>query len=153
MYQTGCSAYKQSAANTVEDKRVILLKLYDGALVFNSIAKRGIRNNNPRVKGENISKIMAIINELECALDHEKGGEISARLSSLYRYIVDRLLHASLKNETEALDQVEKVILALKDGFEKAYMAQKRTEDPPAHVMTPAAMSSAMQQNAVQYAV
>jgi flagellar protein FliS len=152
MYQKGCSAYRQSAANTVENKQVILLKLYEGALVFNSIAKRGIRNNSPRIRGENISKIMAIINELECALDHERGGEISTRLSSLYKYIMDRLLYASNHNDIEALEQVEKVMLVLKDGFEEAMKSQQKPAVMPSNVM-PEMSSSPQSQKAVQCAV
>lgn len=126
MYQTGCSAYRQSAANTIEDKRVILLKLYDGALIFIKIAKRGIQDNSPRIRGENIGKTMAIISELQAALDHEKGGKISTNLDALYRFAMDRLLFASSNNDIEALNQVEKVLTTLKEGFESALKEQKR---------------------------
>ena len=151
MYQTGCSAYRQSAANTVEDKRIILLKLYEGALVFNSIAKRGIQENIPRIRGENISKVMAIINELECALDHERGGDISARLSSLYQYIMDRLLYASRYSDIDALEQVEQILSILKDGFKAAMKGQKDAVVSPQ--MIPPEVSSSQPQKEVQYAV
>lgn len=150
MYQTGCSVYKQSAANTVEDKRLILLKLYEGMLVFLGCAQRGIMDNSARIRGENISKIIAIINELECALDHEKGGEISAQLSRLYQYSTDRLLYASRHNDLEALEQVKQVVTVLKDGFEKAYREQKK-DVAPSHVIP--SMSAAAPQRAVQFAL
>jgi flagellar protein FliS len=150
MYQTGCNVYKQSAANTVEDKRVILLKLYEGALVFIGCAQRGIMDNSSRIRGENISKVMAIINELECALDHEKGGNISSQLSSLYRYIMDRLLYASQRNDMEALNQVKQVISTLKDGFEEAYEKQKN--EVAASQVVPS-MPAAAPQRAVQFAL
>jgi flagellar protein FliS len=136
MYQTGCNVYRQTAANTVEDKRMILLKLYQGALVFIRCAQRGIMDNSPQIRGENISKAMAIINELECALDHEKGGDISARLGSLYQYATQCLLHASLHNDTEALEQVKQLITTLKEGFEGAIQSQKSTTASPQAIPT-----------------
>jgi flagellar protein FliS len=127
MYQTGCNAYRQSASNTLEDRRVVLLKLYDGILKFLAQARRGILENSPKIRGENISKIMAIVTELECALDHEKGGEIAANLGSLYQHIMNRLTTASIKNDVEELDHVKEIVSMLKDAFEKAYQEQKRT--------------------------
>jgi flagellar protein FliS len=126
MYQTGCNAYRQSAGNTLEDKPVVLLKLYDGMLKFLAQARRGILENSPKIRGENISKIMAIVTELECALDHEKGGEIAGNLSRLYQFILNRLTVATFKNDVDALDEVKEVLLTLKDAFETAYKEQKR---------------------------
>jgi flagellar protein FliS len=151
MYQTGCNAYRQSAANTIEGKPMILLKLYEGALVFIGIAKRGIENNSPKIRGENISKVMAIIDELERALDHERGGEISARLSSLYQYAMERLLYATGHNDIEALEQVKQVITLLKEGFEGAVRKQKIAFVPSSHVVT--SMTVPEPQKAVQFAV
>jgi flagellar protein FliS len=150
MYQTGCNVYRQSAANTVEDKRVILLKLYEGMLVFIGCAQRGIMNNSASVRGENISKVMDIINELECALDHEAGKEISSRLSSLYQYITHRLLYVSGHNDLEALKEVKQIISTLKDGFEEAFEGQKSQAAAP-HVVP--ASNTTMPQRAVQFAV
>ncbi len=126
MYNTRCNAYKQSASNTLEDRRVVLLKLYDGILKFLAQARRGILENSPKIRGENISKIMAIITELECALDHEKGGEIAANLGSLYQHIMNHLTTASVKNDVEALDHVKEIVSTLKDAFEKAFQEQKK---------------------------
>jgi flagellar secretion chaperone FliS len=120
MYQSGCSAYRKSAVNVVEDKGVILLKLYDGTLRFLSAARRGIMENKPNVRGENISKVMAIINELDCALDMERGGELSIRLASLYRFVTEKLTAANLHNDLSALRQAEGILVTLKEGFEGA---------------------------------
>lgn len=151
MYQTGSTAYKQSAANTVTDKREILLKLYAGAISFINCAKRGIMEKSPRIRGENISKTLDIINELECALDHEKGGEISSRLSSLYQYITDRLGFASRHNDIETLEQVKQIISILKDGFEQALKEQKSAAAPSQHVMP--GVSSPAPERGVQFAL
>lgn len=158
MYQTGCNAYRQSAGNTLEDRRVVLLKLYDGVLKFLAQARRGILENSPKIRGENISKIMAIITELECALDQEKGGEIAANLGSLYQYIMNRLTVASVEDDLEALDQVKEIVVMLKGAFEKAYQEQKKAAaHSPAKVETHpeiiSGMSAAAPERGVQFAL
>jgi flagellar protein FliS len=127
MYQPGCKAYRQSACNLVEDNKVILLKLYDGTLRFLSVARRGIIEKQPSVRGENISKAMAIINELDCALDMGKGGNLSNQLASLYRFVMDKLTQANSRNDLTALDQAENILNTLKEGFEGAAQSQKNS--------------------------
>jgi flagellar protein FliS len=109
----------------VEDNKMVLLKLYDGTLRFLSVARRGIVERKPSVRGENISKAMAIINELDCALDMEKGGELSGQLASLYRFVMDKLTLANGNNDLTALEQAENILKTLKDGFEEAIRSQR----------------------------
>lgn len=125
MYQNGCNAYRQSAVNIVEEKPVIVIKLYGGALKFLANAKRGIAEKSPRIRWENISKVMAIVDELNCALDMDRGGRLASQLDSLYRYVMDRLSTANMKNDLQALDQAENILETLKEGFEGAYYQMK----------------------------
>jgi flagellar protein FliS len=131
MYQPGCKAYQQSAGNMVEDNKVILLKLYDGTLRFLSMARRGIIERKPSIRGENISKAMAIINELDCALDMKKGGDLSNQLASLYRFVMDKLTLANSKNDLTALEKAENILQTLKEGFEGAARSQKNGSSEP----------------------
>jgi flagellar secretion chaperone FliS len=125
MYQSGCNVYRKSAGNIVEDNQVVLLKLYDGLLRFLSIAKRGILEKKPNIRGENISSAMAIITELDAALDMKAGGEISTQLASLYRFVMTSLTTANVKNDLTALAQAENILITLKEGFEAAVQKQK----------------------------
>ncbi|MDL1963996.1 MAG: flagellar export chaperone FliS, partial [Deltaproteobacteria bacterium] len=120
MAPTGYAAYNQAVVHTTDNKERILLMLYDGAVRFVSFARSGIENKNAKIKGENISKVMAIITELDCALDREMGGELVENLSNLYRYMMDRLTIANVKNDTSILDEVERLLLNLKEGFDEA---------------------------------
>ncbi|MDX9785872.1 MAG: flagellar export chaperone FliS [Desulfobacterales bacterium] len=135
MYQTGCNAYRQSAGNTIEDNRVVLLKLYNGTLKFIANAKRGLIENSPKIRGENISKVMAIITELDCALDMDKGGALSLQLRGLYRYVMAQLTSGNIHNDLKSLDRAETILLTLKEGFEAALQQQKNTIS--ASVQTP----------------
>lgn len=120
MVQTGHHAYRQNAGITVMSQDQLLLKLYDGTVNFTRLARRGMEDKNPRIKGENISKVIAIVSELDCALDREVGGEIAANLSSLYQHIIFRLVDANLKNDVTGLDEVEDILIKLKEGFFEA---------------------------------
>ncbi len=112
-------AYTHSAIQGTDRKERILLMLYEGAVKFARFAKNGIEKNNPKIKGENISKMMAILTELDCALDRESGEVLADNLSGLYRYMMDRLTFANIKNNMGALDEVERLLLELKEAFEE----------------------------------
>ena len=120
MKPAGYASYRNVIANTIEKKEDILLMLYEGALMFLRIAQRGIEEKNSRLKGENISKVLAILTEFDCALDREKGGELAENLSVLYRYMMNRLGAANIKNDPEALEEVERLLRELYEGFKGA---------------------------------
>ena len=120
MTATGYEAYSRAVAHTTDKRERILLMLYDGALRFVRFARVGIKEKSPRIRGENISRVLGILTELDCALDREGGGELVENLADLYRYMMDRLTHANVKNDTEALDEVERLLTELKEGFEGA---------------------------------
>ena len=120
MTPAGYASYRNVIANTIEKKEDILLMLYEGALSAVRIAKRGIEEKNPKLKGENISRVLAILTELDCVLDREKGGELAENLSVLYRYLMDRLGTANIKNDPEALEEVERLLRELYEGFKGA---------------------------------
>ena len=54
-----------------------------------------IRNKDMARKGQRVSRALAILASLESSLDHEKGGEIAASLSAVYRQARSELLAAS----------------------------------------------------------
>ncbi len=108
------SAYQKvgvEAAVEVADPHRLVVLLFEGALAAIGAARAAIQQNNIRVKGESISKAIDIIsNGLKASLDAEKGGDLAARLESLYDYMVLRLLQANLKSDDKALEEVSGLI-------------------------------------------
>ena len=47
----------------------------------------------------------------------EKGGEIATNLASLYDYCNRRLMHANLKNDLEAVQEVKRLISEIRDAW------------------------------------
>ena len=108
------TAYQKAgveAAVEVADPYRLVLLLFEGAQAAIGAARAAIQQNNIRVKGESISKAIDIIsNGLKASLDAEKGGDLAARLESLYDYMVLRLLQANLKSDDKALEEVSGLI-------------------------------------------
>jgi flagellar protein FliS len=124
MIPSGYGRYAKAAV-TVQKKEDILLLLLETASTDMKRARLGIEDKNPKVKGESISRTMGILTELDCALDHDTGGDMSENLSRLYRFVMERLTAANLKNDLTALDEAALVLGHLHDGFRKAVMSRK----------------------------
>ena len=120
MTPTGYAAYNQALVHTTDNKEQILLMLYAGAMRFVRFARLGIEKKSAKIRGENISKVIAILTELDCALDREIGEELVENLSGLYHYMMNRLAVANVKNDVSALDEVERLLLELKESFDEA---------------------------------
>jgi len=104
------SAYQKvsiDAAVEVADPYRLILLLFEGAQAAIGKARAAMQQNQIAAKGEAISKVIDIIsNGLKASLDFEQGGDLSARLDALYDYMVMRLLHANMKNDMKALEEV-----------------------------------------------
>jgi flagellar protein FliS len=96
----------------------LIVMLYDGALVALLSAKTNLAANNIAAKGTAISKAITIIdNGLRASLDKTAGGEIAANLDALYDYMSRRLLHANLKNDVPAIDEVHRLLADLREAW------------------------------------
>ncbi len=111
------------------DRVQIILMLYEGTLNHIKIAKQKIERGDILSKGSHIGKATLIVSELSNVLDMEQGGEISANLRNLYDFILQRLLYANLNNDMNALEEAEKVIDTIKDGW-KEMMKEVRQQVP-----------------------
>lgn len=120
----------RNTATLVDDKKHILLTAYEGLVRLLERARRGIEEKNPKERGEAIGKALAVIGELDCALDREVGGEIAENLENLYRFASLQLTLANMKNDPNALDAARRVIETLKEAFEQAARNVEAAADP-----------------------
>jgi len=97
----------------------LIAMLYDGALTAIANAKVQLQCGNIGARGAALSKAIAIIDEgLKVSLDVEAGGDIAQNLRALYEYMSQRLLHANLKADASALEEVERLLLELKTAWD-----------------------------------
>lgn len=113
------NANRAYAANKFEgmSPERIVLALYDGALTSMERAKTALAEEDQKTLGEQISKAMAIVGELQASLDKEKGGEISERLDALYGYVIRALLEANVKKDPDRIAEVQGHIRTVRDGW------------------------------------
>jgi flagellar protein FliS len=95
----------------------LIQMLFDGALLAVARAKRAMADGEIALRGESISKAIQIIDEgLKAALV-DTGSNLAGNLRALYEYMSCRLLVASLKNESAALDEVTRLLTDIKEAW------------------------------------
>ncbi|WP_151994292.1 flagellar export chaperone FliS [Buttiauxella massiliensis] len=119
----GTQAYAQigveSAVMSASPHQLIVL-LFDGALSALVRARLFMQQGELAAKGEALSKAINIIdNGLKAGLDNEKGGEIAANLSSLYDYMIRRLMLANLRNDVAIIEEVEGLLTNIADAWKQ----------------------------------
>lgn len=96
----------------------LILLLFDGAIKAIAKAKYHMEKKEIALKGEAISKAIAIIDEgLKLSLDTKSGGELAENLSSLYDYMSNRLLLSNLHNDMAGLDEVSRLLAELRGAW------------------------------------
>lgn len=101
------------------DPHQLISMLFHGALLSIDNAKNEILRKEVDAKGKSISKAIAIIGEgLHASLDNKAGGEVAQGLSSLYDYMVRRLVDANLKSDITILDEVTRLLTELTEAWD-----------------------------------
>jgi flagellar protein FliS len=105
MHCNGIQSYRKTSVVTSDPVRLVIM-CYEGAIDSLKLAKERMRQKNYEKKAKAIIKAQDIINELLCSLDLEKGGAIASNLSSLYNYMLRRILYGDVNKDIGALDEV-----------------------------------------------
>ncbi len=101
------------------DPHMLIVMLFDGALLKVNLAAIAISQNDIAAKGLAISKAIEIIGSgLKASLDMEAGGELAQRLASLYDYMVSRLIYANVHSSESALKEVSSLLGELKSAWD-----------------------------------
>lgn len=114
----GSNAHNTYAQNNVgiESPEKLIEMLYEGILRFNAQAKKAIKDKDVEKKIYWTNRSIAIVVELISVLDNSQG-KVSAYLDGLYNYQIQLLTTASLKSDTEKLDEVSKVFKGLLEAW------------------------------------
>jgi len=81
----------------------LITLLLEGACQRIALAQACLGQGEIARKGKAIAGACAIIAHLNESLDHTAGGEIAARLSSLYEWLLRHLTQANVDNDADAL--------------------------------------------------
>jgi len=109
----------QTQAMSASPVRLITM-LYDGARTAIARARYHMEAGDTAQKGLALSRAIDIVESgLRASLDHEAGGEIAADLDRLYEYMGRRLMQANLRNDTGALDEVDRLLADLGSAWQQ----------------------------------
>lgn len=117
------AAYRKAGVETqveTASPHQIVVMLFEGAISAIATASMHMQLKHPAPKGEAIGKAIDIIEGgLQACLDYQAGGELAEKLGALYQYMCHRLLHANLRNDQKALDEVTGLLKELKGAWEE----------------------------------
>jgi flagellar secretion chaperone FliS len=106
------------------DPEQLILLLYKGALSRLRLTREGIEEKDVKKKGENLSKAIAIISELNASVDSKMEDDSTHFLRGLYTAILTELPKVTLNNDLKILSRTERYISELKEIWEKDVMAK-----------------------------
>ncbi len=127
------------------DPHKLIAMLYQGALLAVANAKNGMLRKDIPAKGAAISKAMLIIDEgLQASLDKNVGGDLAHSLDALYNYMLSRLTFANVNNDTEALDEVSRLLSELKGAWDSIRQPVLSSTTTPAPQSIPTANKNSL---------
>lgn len=109
-------SYKKMQVETADQKTLILM-LYDKAISLLDKGREGVEAKDHEQKGHSLSKTKDIVFELLSSLDMERGGEVAAKLSVLYDYVIREIMEADSKLSVRALDNAKRIMSELREGW------------------------------------
>ena len=83
-----------------------------------AVSKGAIARNDIAQKGILIGKAIDIIGGLREGLDLENHADTLADLDNLYTYMSRRLIEANAKNDPEIIDEVARLLITIKEGWD-----------------------------------
>lgn len=124
------NAYKQNEISTSSQGKLILM-MYEGAIKFTKMALQSMDTGDIAGKAKYIGKIHDIVNELSVSLDLKNGGEVTARLETLYQFVLRQLTLANIKSDRQALESIIKVLEPLHDAWVQIFNNQNTEPQKP----------------------
>jgi flagellar protein FliS len=138
MWRSAQDAYLESKVLSADPVELIGL-LYQTGVGAVQEARGHLADGKILERSKAITRAGKVLIQLTAALDHERGGEISQRLASLYTYMLGRLNEANFRQRDEPLAEVLSLLATLAEGWEGVRPAAKSAPEPVANPWNPAA--------------
>jgi flagellar protein FliS len=116
-YARGASQYFETQVRSSSPLELVVL-LYDAAIRAGQQAREAMVKRDIATRSVSISKMMAIVGELQNTLDMERGGDVARELDRIYDWSTSRLVDATQKQNPEPIDEVVKVMEMLRDAWQ-----------------------------------
>ena len=122
----GYNAYAQNKVMTASPAELTLM-LYEGAIKFCNIAVVAIEQNDFEKANINIQKAERIIGEFQATLNFKYA--VAKDFDNVYRYLMERLIQANMKKDTEIREEVLKHLRTMRDTWKEVMHLTKNGTD------------------------
>ncbi|HET9371597.1 MAG TPA: flagellar export chaperone FliS [Vicinamibacterales bacterium] len=116
-YARGANQYFETQVRSSSPLELVVL-LYDAAIRAGQQAREAMVKRDIATRSVSISKMMAIVGELQNTLDMERGGDVARELDRIYDWSTSRLVDATQKQDPAPIDEVVKVMGMLRDAWQ-----------------------------------
>ncbi len=130
------TAYGLAAETQAPVQQIVLL--YDGAIRRIKEARRALEERQVKERCVAVAKATAIIDGLQAALDHERGGEIAANLDRIYTYLGLRLQSVNLTQDPSICDELVERLGELRASWAALASGRPTSGAAPGRAPTPA---------------
>ncbi len=127
MWQSAQESYIETRILSASPVELVAM-LYDGAISAVRDARRWLAAGDIAQRSRAITKASEILIELAHTLDHERGGEVSLRLTQLYDYILGRLAEANIKQTDAPLAEALGLLSTLAEAWHALRDAETKTQ-------------------------
>ncbi len=108
--------YLKTQIETASKEQLIVM-LFDGIIRFTEQARKAINENEIEESHHSLMRAQAIIMELICTVDKEKGGDIANNLMSLHAYAFNCLIKCNMHKDVAHIDEVQKIYRELRKAW------------------------------------
>ncbi len=116
-------AYRQNSVNTATPGELTLM-LYNGAIKFMKLAKKGMEDENIELKNTNLIKAQKIVQELMVTLDTSH--DVGKSMMTMYDYMNRRLIEANIKNDPAIVEDVEGHMVEFRDTWKQVIQSNRQ---------------------------
>lgn len=115
--------YQNSKVLTASPAELTLM-LYEGAIKFCNVAIIAIEKKDMEKAHINIMKAQRIIEEFRSTLDRKY--PVAEDFDRVYVYLLQRLLQANIKKDTEILEEINTHLRSMRDTWKQVMEATKK---------------------------
>ncbi len=108
--------YLKTQVETATKEQLVVM-LFDGIIRFTEQARRAIETKQVEDSHNALMRAQAIVMELICTVDKDKGGEVASNLLALHAYAFNCLIKCNMHKDVSKIDEVQKIYRELREGW------------------------------------
>jgi flagellar protein FliS len=113
-YATAIKTYRKSLAETMTPMQLVKA-MYDRLVFSVHNARDFLAQNDTSRAHESLVTAQRIVEELDNALDMDRGGELAVNLRRLYDFLRQRLIYANITKSPHVVEEIAPVVEAMQE--------------------------------------